>query len=107
MNSLSNSLSNLFDAQGEVFGTWSQVASDDLIDMLGAAGYAFTIVDCEHTAIGLETAERLFRSCKANQLVPLVRVPANDRVWIGRCLDAGAIGVVVPGIDSVNAAREA
>ena len=101
------SLAGLLEADGEVLGTWSQIASEDLIDMLGAAGYAFTIVDCEHTAMTLETAERLFRACKANSMTPLIRVPANDRVWIGRSLDAGAAGVIVPGIASVAAARSA
>ena len=102
-----NSLASLFGADGEVFGTWSQIASEDLIDMLGAAGYAFTIVDCEHTAISVETAERLFRACKANRVAPLVRVPSNDRVWIARCLDAGALGIVVPGIESAASAQAA
>ena len=101
------SLRTLLEADGLVLGTWTQIASDDLIDMLGLAGYAFTIVDCEHTAIGLAEAERLFRACAAAGVMPLVRVPANDRTWIGRSLDAGAAAVVVPGIESAHAVREA
>jgi 2-keto-3-deoxy-L-rhamnonate aldolase RhmA len=48
-------------AKGSSLGTWSQIASAEVIDMLGAAGLDFTIVDCEHGAFGIETAENLYR----------------------------------------------
>ncbi len=87
-------------------GTWSQIASEEVIDMLGSAGLDFTIVDCEHGAFGIETAGRLIRACDAAGLVPLLRVPAADPVAIGQALDAGAAAVIVPGIGSAaEAAR--
>ncbi|MEO5699613.1 MAG: aldolase/citrate lyase family protein [Casimicrobiaceae bacterium] len=89
------------------FGTWSQVADPDLIDMLGLAGFEFTIIDTEHGMLGIESVQGLVRACDANGIVPLVRVPDNDRGWIGRCLDAGAAAVIVPGIDSLDGARRA
>lgn len=84
--------------RGSALGTWSQIASAEVIDMLGAAGLDFTIVDCEHGAFGIETAENLFRACDANGIVPVVRAPTLDPVFVGRALDAGAAAVVVPGI---------
>jgi 4-hydroxy-2-oxoheptanedioate aldolase len=83
-------------------GTWSQIRSEECVDMLGIAGLDFTIVDCEHGAFGLETAEKLFRACDANGLVPLVRLPSADPVFAGQALDAGAAGLVVPGIESAD-----
>ncbi len=89
------------------FGTWTQIADAEIVDMLGAAGFDFTIIDAEHGVLDLETVQSLARACDANGLVPLVRVPDNDRGWIGRCLDAGAAAVVVPGIDGLEDARRA
>jgi 4-hydroxy-2-oxoheptanedioate aldolase len=86
-------------------GTWSQIASEECIDMLGAAGLDYTIVDCEHGAFGIETAERLIRACDANGLVPLLRVPSADPTFIGQALDAGAAAIVVPGVASAEQAR--
>jgi len=86
-------------------GTWSQIASEECVDMLGHAGLDFTIVDCEHGAFGIERAERLVRACDANGLVPLVRAPAPDPVFVGQALDAGAAAVVAPGIASAEQAR--
>jgi 4-hydroxy-2-oxoheptanedioate aldolase len=86
-------------------GTWTQIRSEEVVDMLGAAGFDFSIVDCEHGAFGIETAEKLFRACDANGLVPLVRAPSADPVFVGQALDAGAAAVVVPGIASADQAR--
>lgn len=87
-------------------GTWTQVAAPELVDMLGASGLDFTIVDCEHGAFGIAEAENLFRACDAAGLVPLVRAPGLDPGWIGRVLDAGAEAVIVPGVASAaDAAR--
>jgi 4-hydroxy-2-oxoheptanedioate aldolase len=99
--------SSLLTDDREAVGTWTQIAAPDLIDMLGDAGFDFTIIDCEHGAFGIETAENLFRACDAAGIVSLCRAPGLDAAWIGRALDSGAAAVVVPGIDSAEAARRA
>jgi 4-hydroxy-2-oxoheptanedioate aldolase len=73
--------------------------------MLGAAGFDFTIIDCEHGAFGIETAERLIRACDANGLVPLVRVAKPEPFFVSQALDAGAAAVVAPGVSSADQAR--
>jgi 4-hydroxy-2-oxoheptanedioate aldolase len=90
-----------------LLGTWSQIASEECVDLIGAAGFDFTIVDCEHGAFGIETAERLMRAADANGIAPLVRSPGKDGSFIGRALDAGATAVVVPAIGSAEEAAAA
>jgi 4-hydroxy-2-oxoheptanedioate aldolase len=94
-------------AKGSSLGTWSQIMSAEVIDMLGAAGLDFTIIDCEHGAFGIETAENLFRACDANGVVPIVRAPSPDPGFVGRALDAGAAAVLMPGIAKAEQARAA
>jgi 4-hydroxy-2-oxoheptanedioate aldolase len=94
-------------ASGASLGTWSQIASAEVIDMLGAAGFDFTIIDCEHGAFGLETAEMLIRACDANGLVPVVRAPSPDPGFVGKALDAGAAAVLMPQIATAEQARAA
>jgi 4-hydroxy-2-oxoheptanedioate aldolase len=97
-------------ARPRLIGTWTQIASADLIDMLGRAGYDFTIIDCEHGAFGIETAESLIRACEAADVAPLVRVPRlayGGELCLYKALDAGAIGVLVPGIESAEDAARA
>ncbi len=88
-------------------GTWSQIASAEVIDMVGLAGFRFTIIDIEHGYFGLETAENLIRACDAAGVEPWLRVPSLDPVTIGKALDCGARRIVVPGIASAVQAAAA
>ena len=99
------SYSTLLDLGRPALGTWSQMHSAEAVDMVGEAGFDFTIIDCEHGAFGIETAENLMRACDAAVLVPLVRAPSADPRWIGRALDAGAAAVVVPGVPNAETTR--
>lgn len=98
---------DLLRSENLVLGTWSQIASPEVIDIVGASGFAFTIIDCEHGYFGLETAENLIRACNAARIAPWVRAPKLDPQFIGKALDCGAQYVVVPGISSGEQAAEA
>ncbi len=99
--------SGLVNQQGAAIGTWSQFASPEVIDVLGASGFDFTIIDTEHGAFGLETAEGLVRACDAAGLVPVVRIPANEGHMITKALDIGAAAVLIPKISSAKEAEQA
>ncbi|WP_022729095.1 HpcH/HpaI aldolase family protein [Fodinicurvata sediminis] len=101
------SFQNLLDAPAPILGTWSQIASAEVVDIIAASGFAFTIIDTEHGVFGLETAADLIRACNANRLEPIVRVPTNESWMIMKALDAGAGTVLVPKIESPEAAQAA
>ena len=61
-----------------------------------AAGAEFAVFDMEHTGWGLETIRMLVATSRAADLVPMVRVPANDYHFIAHALDVGAMGLVIP-----------
>jgi 4-hydroxy-2-oxoheptanedioate aldolase len=85
-------------------GTFVQIAAPALVDILGAAGFDFVIIDTEHGPIGRDTMAVLVRAAQGAGLGALVRTGVEE---IGQCLDAGADGVLVPRITSVDAAHEA
>ena len=95
----------LLTSQDCMLGTWSQIAAPEIIDLIGLNGFSFSIIDCQHAPIGIETAERLSRACRANGLAPLVRVPSGDPVGIMQMLDAGISHVVVPDVSSKSDAE--
>ncbi len=82
-------------------GTWLQIPSPALASVL-AFEFEWVCVDMEHGAINLESAANIFRAIKLRGSVPIVRVPANTRTWIRRLLDAGAEGLVIPNVNSVD-----
>jgi 2-dehydro-3-deoxyglucarate aldolase/4-hydroxy-2-oxoheptanedioate aldolase len=72
-----------------------------------AAGADFVLYDMEHSGAGLETMKAQFAGCRGLDLAPWVRVPVNEYAWIARVLDAGAHGVMVPMVDSLDDAKRA
>jgi 4-hydroxy-2-oxoheptanedioate aldolase len=100
-----STLAELDTHAGPALGTWTQFTDPQFIDLLGAAGYAFSIIDGEHGAFGIQTAAALIRACDAARVLPLVRVPRGDAGWITKALDAGAAGIVSPGCESADEAR--
>ncbi len=95
------------DAGQFLLGTWSQSASPEILEIIGYAGFDYTIIDTEHGYFGLETAENLVRAAEAANISPLVRVGLNEPHLISKALDIGAQGVVVPQVTNVEEARKA
>lgn len=84
-------------------GTWLQIGHPAIAEILAHAGYDWICVDMEHGSIDIETLTNLFRAIEINDVVPIVRLPMNDPIWIRRSLDAGAKGLIIP---MVNSAQE-
>ncbi|EPQ29222.1 uncharacterized protein PFL1_03509 [Pseudozyma flocculosa PF-1] len=80
----------------------------DKIDMASLAyvsGWHSVLIDLEHSVIGQEAAIQLTRACILAGIAPVIRVPQGDAAWLGRALDAGAQGVIVPHVDTADEAR--
>ena len=73
-------------------------------ELVAGAGYDYVCVDGQHGLADFASTVSIFQSVKASDTVPLTRVLANDAGIIGRALDAGALGMIVP---LVNDAEEA
>ncbi|WP_376099893.1 HpcH/HpaI aldolase/citrate lyase family protein [Roseomonas sp. CCTCC AB2023176] len=99
------SFSSLLASGERILGTWAQIPHPESVDILGAAGFDFAIVDLEHGHFGIERATDLLRACDANGLAPVAR--PRRIADIPQVLDAGAVAVVVPGIESAETARAA
>jgi len=90
-----------------VVGPFVILNSPDLVELFGYAGCDFAIIDCEHGPFGNEAVGDLIRACQVSGLHAIVRVPANEDWLINKALDVGAEAVIVPQIDSLEAARKA
>lgn len=69
------------------------------------AGAAFVLFDMEHTGWTHETIRTLLASTRAAEIVPLVRVPASQYHLLSAPLDLGAMGLMVPMVESEEQAR--
>lgn len=68
--------------------------------LLANAGADFIIADLEHSSFSIETMGRIIRNARGSSLPCIVRVPALERHFVSRVLDAGATGVMIPRVES-------
>ena len=70
-----------------------------------AAGYDWLFIDCEHGAMSTQEAAQISIAALSTGVTPIVRI-CKDALDEGtRALDNGALGLVVPHIDTVEEAR--
>jgi 4-hydroxy-2-oxoheptanedioate aldolase len=86
-----------------VFGTVVTVPSVALAELVGEA-VDFVWIDLEHGALGAGDVQPLAVACRAARSGALVRLPSADASGIDAILDAGADGVVAPGLESADCA---
>lgn len=88
-------------------GSWIMSASPIVAEAMGHAGFAWGVVDMEHTPLDMMEVVHMLQALSATPLLPIVRVPWNDTVGIKRVLDAGATTIMVPFVQSAEEARAA
>ncbi len=69
------------------------------------AGADFVVFDMEHTGWSVETIRNLVATSKSAPVAPVVRVPTSQYHFIAGCLDAGAMGIMVPMVESEQQAK--
>jgi 2-keto-3-deoxy-L-rhamnonate aldolase RhmA len=94
--------------RGEVaIGTMvSEMRNEEIAHILAAAGFDFFVIDTEHGSAGMETVQRICRAARSAGIAPLVRVTDIAYALIARTLDAGALGLMVPHVETAADARE-
>jgi 2-keto-3-deoxy-L-rhamnonate aldolase RhmA len=83
----------------------TQARTADVPMMAAAAGFDAVYIDLEHTGASLETTALLCSAAIGAGITPLVRVPAHDHQYLTRSLDVGAMGVIVPHVDTPDEAE--
>ena len=90
-----------------VLGVVSVLGAPLVAEVLSLCGLDYVIVDRQHGAWDDATTMEAFRAILLGSAVPMVRVQGNDYAAIGRALDQGAQGVIVPMVNSVAEAEAA
>ncbi|MFY9315503.1 MAG: aldolase/citrate lyase family protein [Burkholderiales bacterium] len=92
-------------AGGKAFGSMIfEFFTPAMPRLLKNAGAQFALYCMEHTGAGFETLKPQFALCRALGVMPLARVPGTEYDFIARALDSGALGVMVPLVDSAEQA---
>jgi len=87
------------------FGTWLSLGNLHATRVLARMGFDWLTLDMEHSAIDWSQATTIFAAVADAGCVPLARVPQGSHDYIKRVLDAGAMGIVVPMVNTLEQAQ--
>lgn len=103
---MKNSLRKKMARKSPLVGTMVTLPSPEIAEILCSAGFDWLFIDLEHSAMSVQDAQSILQAASA-QVACVIRVPSNDDIWIKKCLDIGASGIIVPQIQSAEEAAQA
>ena len=82
------------------------VRNVDIVKVIKAAGFDWLFIDHEHGSMSIETACEISVAAQDSGIAPIVRVPYGELAMATRVLDGGALGIVIPHVDTAEEAKE-
>lgn len=83
-----------------ILGTWANIPSVVVSDIIASAGVDFIIIDSEHGPITFETAQKMIIACESRGVSPVMRLSGVKEEEILKALDIGAHCLQIPNITS-------
>ncbi len=87
-------------------GTITHLKSLPAVEAIGGCGFDYIVIDQEHCAVDDDAMTQYLIAASAARITPVVRVSEASRSPILRALDAGAMGVIVPCLETVGDVKE-
>jgi len=84
----------------KAYGVFVPMWCPAIVEIIGHIGFDFVILDAEHSPMSAESCEHMVRAADCVNITPIIRVGMNIRQNILRYLDIGALGVLMPQINS-------
>ncbi len=76
-------------------------------EALSQTGIDWILLDNQHGSFGPESTIMSLMAMASGSATPMARVARNDYTMIGRLLDEGALGIIVPMVDTPELAKQA
>ncbi len=84
------------------YGVISPTTDPTICEYVGLGGMDFYIMDAEHGALSITEVAHMIRACEAIGITPLARINSLDEKMILQYFDAGIMGVMMPGTNTVE-----
>lgn len=97
---MKNRLKTLWEEGKPALNAWLNIGHPFSAEIMAAQGFDSLTVDCQHGPNDYSNLLPMFQAMTASGKVLMARVPWCDPVWIMKFLDAGALGIICPMINS-------
>ncbi|MEZ5352454.1 MAG: aldolase/citrate lyase family protein [Bryobacteraceae bacterium] len=95
-------------AQGKkVFGGTVSSSDPEIYCAMATAGFDFLWIEMQHSPLSYHEVATMVRGCKTATAIPFIRVPDAVEGDIQKAVDLGALGIIVPMVDTVEKAQNA
>jgi 2-dehydro-3-deoxyglucarate aldolase len=100
-----STLKDLLATSDPTIGSWIQLGDEALVEMMATGPFDWLCIDLEHTTISIEQCGKIIRVADLAGCPTLVRLSGHDPAQIKRVLDAGAVGIIAPMVNTGGEAR--
>src|SRR6266498_3680111 len=84
------------------YGVISTSDDPQIAELFGLAGFDYYMLDAEHGLIDTAQMMSVIRACELVNMAPMVRIGSKDPKLVLQYLDAGMMGVMMPGLETLD-----
>lgn len=85
---------------------WLSIGNPFTAEIMAAQGYDSVTIDVQHGALDYGDALPMFQAMRASGVTPLARAPWREPGVVMKLLDAGALGIICPMVNTAEQAAE-
>ena len=102
-----NTVKEKLDRGEQVVGGTVDTADPDVYCAVANAGFDFTWIEMQHSPLTYSEVADMIWACRDAPAIPFIRVPTATEGDIQKATDIGALGIIVPMVDSMDEIRDA
>ena len=102
-----NTVKSKLIAGHQVVGGTVDTADPEIYCAMANAGFDFIWIEMQHSPLSFSEAARMIWACRDAPAIPFIRVPDAGEGTIQKATDIGALGIVVPMVDSAEKMADA
>jgi 2-keto-3-deoxy-L-rhamnonate aldolase RhmA len=91
----------------QVVGGTVLLSDPDVYCAVASAGFDFTWIEMQHAPLTYQDVARMIAACKGAPAIPFIRVPDATEGDLQKAMDIGALGIMIPMVDTVEKAQNA
>ncbi len=84
----------------QVVGGTVETADPDIYCAMANAGFDFVWIEMQHSPLSFSEVARMIWACRDAPAIPFIRVPDDSEGAIQKATDIGALGIIVPMVDT-------
>jgi 2-keto-3-deoxy-L-rhamnonate aldolase RhmA len=91
----------------QVFGATVLTSDPNVYCAMANAGWDFLWIEMQHSPLTYQEVAQMIRGCKGSKAMPFIRVPDATEGDIQKAVDIGAMGIIIPMVDTLEKIQNA